>query len=429
MRLYCVGVSHRTAPLAVRESLAANSARDDVYASPALAAARHTHGVEGSILLSTCNRIELYFTAACPLAAEDARALFADTCEVAPRSIEDAAYLHGDEAALRHLLAVAAGLDSMVPGEVEILGQVGAARERAAQHGVVDPLLGAAFETAIRAGRRARDETPFGRRPASVASEAVRQLAERLPDPSASVIAVVGTGRMATAAAALLAARGVGDLRIVGRTSQRAERIAEATRGRATPWCELAETLNAADAAFCATAARHPVITGDLVTTMLTDRDPARPLFLVDLAVPRDVEPTVAAHPGVELLDLDRLQAGIAVNLDERRQAIPQVEAIIAEEIERFETRRRGIELRPVLAGLHAWGDEIRRQELARVLQRLGPVPPEVRQHLETLASALVAKFLDPPSRRLRTAPDAARSHQLGSALRELFDLPITHAE
>jgi glutamyl-tRNA reductase len=228
---------------------------------------------------------------------------------------------------------------------------------------------------------------------------------------------------MARAAAGALTAKGVGELWIVGRSQAHVHELASSVGARGAPWHALVETLRDVDAAISTTGAPHAVITRELVGAVLTLRAGRIPLVLIDIAVPRDIEPTVAGLPGVVLRDLDHLQAQVEVNLGERRREIPAVERIIAEEVAHFEDWQRGVLLRPVLTRLHAQAELVRRREVARAIARLGDPGVELRQHLESFSSRLVAQLLDGPSRRLRTASDVTRARELGGALRELFDL------
>lgn len=429
MPLVCVGLSHRTAPLAVRERLAlATGARHDVLSAPWLRDAAHDIGLGEVALLSTCNRTELYAAAPDPALRfqelpDGLAGLMARACAVPEDFARPFLYTRVSSGVVRHLCAVAAGIDSVVLGEAEVLGQVADAHEQSVQTGAAGPILDAAFRAAIRAGRRARAETGICRNPASIASEAIRLVREHRPGVLAERVVVVGTGRMGRAAADILHASGVRDLRIVGRTLETARVLARPLGARALPWHELAPALEDADVVIATTAAPHPVITRDLVAASLARRSAGGALLLADIAVPRDVEATVADLPGVEVLDLDHIQANIDAHLHERAREVPRVEVIIEEEAAQFEAWRHGAQLRPVLAGLHARAEAIRRHELERTLRRLGPVDPDTRRQLEAFSQALVAKLLDTPSRRLRSASDPGVSRAWAEAMRKLFDL------
>ena len=429
MPLLCVGLNHRSAPIDVRERLTLSSgAAAVVLAGDRDGESWRALGLGEVALLSTCNRTELYAAGTLPAGAragmsDEVLGFLARVCEVDPGAVAPFIYRKQGAEAIEHLCAVAAGLDSLVPGEVEVLGQVAEAHEQAVRCGAAGPVLTEAFRTAVRAGRRARAETAFGRRPASVASEGVAQIEARFGGLEGCRVAVVGTGRMARAAAAVLSAKGVRELRIVGRSQEHTRELAASFGGRGVAWHALISTLGEMDAVVSTTGAPHAVITRELVEAALGARPASAPLFLVDIAVPRDVEPSVAELPGVELRDLDHLQAQVEANIGERRLEIPRVERIIAEEVAAFAQWRRGAILRPVLAELHARSEAIRQREVARALDRSPRGGPEVRVQLEALSTALIAKLLDVPSRRLRAVSDEGRAQDLALALRELFDL------
>ena len=428
MPITCVGLSHRTASLAVRERLAFG--REE-----ALSALRRVHdpelqsaGIAELSLVSTCNRTELY------AAAPDSTFRFSDVpgllTEVLIRSrglgpdeVRPCLYSHTSTDAVRHLCRVAAGLDSMILGEAEVLGQVATAHEWAVQAGAAGPFLEAAFRTAVRAGRRARAETGICRNPMSAASEAVRLVREFASTGSA--VLIVGTGDLARLLGEVLRSKGFANLEVIGRTAEHAQDVVTAIGATARPWHELREALRDADVVLTSTAATHAVITQELVQSAMDGREPGRVLTFVDLAVPRDVEPLVGELPAVKVYNLDALQQRLNGNLADRRQEVPLVEAIIEEEMTLFQAWRHGAELRPVLAAMHNRGEAIRRQETARALRRLGGTDPEVRRQIEALSRALVAKLLHQPSARLRTEMDPTRSRLYVGAVRDLFGLDM----
>jgi glutamyl-tRNA reductase len=430
MPLVCVGLSHRTAPLAVREQMAlGHAARHTVLSASWLRAAARTAGLGEVALLSTCHRTELYAAAPDPglrfqTIPQGVGALLANACGVPHDFASPFLYARVSAGAVRHLCAVAAGLESVVIGESEVLGQVAEAHEESVKAGAAGPILDAAFRAAVRAGRRARAETGICRHPASVASEAVRLVQERRPGLASERLVVVGTGRMGRIAAERLHAAGATHVRVVGRTLQSARELAGPLGATPLPWHELAAAIHDADVVVASTAAPHPVITRELVLDALTGRAPERVLLLMDIAVPRDVESSVTELPGVEVLDLDHIQERVEAHREERAREVPRVEAIIEEEAALFEAWRHGAQLRPVLAGLHSRAEAIRREELERTLRRLGSLDPDTRRQIEALSHALVGKLLDAPSRRLRAATDPGQSEAWVDAMRVLFELP-----
>ncbi len=429
MPLVCVGIGHHTAPVAVRERLAFSAAEQEPFLVE-LAQQVAPLGLGEVALLSTCNRTELYAASrdiACRFRAvpEELGQVLARNRGVSLRQMEHHRYHRLETDAVRHLCRVAAGLESMVVGEAEILGQVSAAQHTAERGGTLGPILEAAFRAAVRAGRRARAETAIGREAASISSEAVR-LAEALglDLPSATAL-IVGTGKVSRLAAGALRRAGARELRIVSRTTASASALAQEWGGRPLPWHGLELALGEADLVLSGTGAPHAVITCDLITSVLARRSPRRRLLLLDLAVPRDVEPGVREFAGVEVYDLDDIQQRIAENLAGRRQEIPAVEAIIADELERFEEWRHGVALRPILAALATQGEAIRCRELERALTRLDPVSPAVRNQLEALSRTIVAKLLHSPLTRIRDESDPARRQVQVEVVRELFGLNL----
>lgn len=430
MPVFCLGVSHHTAPVALREALAYD--RDTVLRM--LGAWDRDQGWAAGIgevvLVSTCARTEAYFAArgpaerlpSLPPAAE--RFLFG-SLEAVPLDLSRHVYHHAGPAAVGHLCRVAAGLDSMVVGESEVLGQVVTAHGLAADAGTTGLILDAVFRAAIRAGRRARTETGIGRCAASIASEGVRLLEAELPPTADRTVLVVGTGAMARRVGELIARRSVVRPTIVGRTRRHAEEVSRAVGGVAAPWAELPDLLREADGVVCLTAAPGPVLTSTMVREALAARQKPTPLICLDLAMPRDVEPEVRALERVRLLDLDDLKARVEVNRQSREAERPRVEAIVEQEVTQFQAWLHGAEMRPVLAAMHARGEEIRRRELAHLLRRLPDADPGLREACDQLSRAIVAKLLHGPSARLRTETDPERCQHYASAVAQLFGLQL----
>lgn len=428
MPVLCVGLSHRTAPLPVRERLAFGREELRAALSPKQLGQLRSAGIAELCIVSTCNRTELYAAARSPRLRYSAVPEFLAEFLVRARGIEPdlvraSLYGHAGVAAIRHLCRVAAGLDSMILGEAEILGQLSAAHQRSAESGASGPILEAAFTTAIRAGRRARAETGIGRNPLSAASEAVRLVRECAP--ASAPILLVGTGEVARVLGQVLRSKGYGNLTVSGRTGERSAALAEAIGGRTRPWHELGAALREAEVVLTSTAAPHAVLTRELVQPALARREPGRWLTFVDLAVPRDVEPAVAELPGVRVHNLDTLQERLTGNLADRREQIPLVEAIIEEEVREFQAWRRGAEFKPVLAAMHARAEAIRQQEIERMARKLAGKDPDVRRQVEALSRALVSKLLHEPSVRLRNEADPARSRLYAGAIRDLFALEV----
>jgi glutamyl-tRNA reductase len=239
---------------------------------------------------------------------------------------------------------------------------------------------------------------------------------------------IVGTGKMGRVVGEAFHGRGGRRVAVISRTRQHAEELAQRWDAVALPWHELAAAVRAADVILSSTGAPHAVLTRELVEQAMGPRGDGRRRVIVDIAVPRDVEPAVGSLPGVSLYDIDDLQVRVAENLEHRGREVPAVEGIVDEELARFENWLQSWALRPVLSGMHARGEAIRQRELTRVLRRLGPVPPQVREQVELFSRALVRQLLDAPTRRLREASDPTQAQTYGTLARELFGLDDTGA-
>ncbi len=406
MPLACTGVNHRTASVALRERLALGP----------LAQHRVLHESRQDprapfrelAILSTCNRTEGY---AGPTAASDALLeLLSSIAGVSPASLLPHTYLETGVGAVRRLCRVAAGLDSMVLGESEIQSQVAAALRTAEEAGSAGPVLTAAFRAAAQAGRRARAETGIGHLPTSVSTEAIRLLRDVAGPLDPLSVLLVGTGKMGRLAGRMLR-RATARLTVISRTAAHARELAQHCDAEARGWHELADAIARADAIICSTGAPHAVVSNDLVRGAIGSGGARRRIF-VDIAVPRDVEPEVRTLEGCELYDLDALQQRLAGNLEARRHEIPAVEAIVEQEVERFDAWQRRQAVHPLLVEMRAQGEAIRQREVARALRRFGAASPEVAALLEAFSKSLVNKLLHEPTRRLSTVedPDMARA-------------------
>jgi glutamyl-tRNA reductase len=418
----CAGINHLTAPVALRERFALGlDGQRRLLHSQAAHDLRGRAGLSECIVLSTCNRTEVY---AAPQAdVPPVVDLLASIADLPASAIRPHVYSHPGAAAVHHLCRVAAGLDSMVLGESEILGQVATAFETAAHEGTVGPVLDAAFHTALRAGRRARTETAISRLPTSVSTEAVRLIADLAGPFTHLSILIIGTGKMGRLAGQALRSHGGGRLTVVSRTSAHAEALAGQWGAVALAWHDLPAAIAGADAVLCSTGAPHAVVTRELVERAIGPAGDGRRRVFVDIAMPRDVEPAVGHLPGVEVYDLDALQQRLQGNLELRRREIPAVERIVGEEVGRFETWRHGMSVRPLLTEMHARGETIRQREVQRLLRRLGDTSPELVAELEAFSQSLVNKLLHEPTRRLREASDPERARTYHDVTRQLFGL------
>ncbi len=427
--LLCFGVSHRNTPVGLRERVAfpPDAARESL-ARLARGDLPPCAGLAEVALLSTCNRMEVY---AVPRSgdveagdlAECALGFVRATRDVGPEDLRPYAVAHADRAAVEHLCRVASGLESMVLGEFQILGQVSAASDIAREAGTLGPHLEEAFRAAIRSGRRARAETEIARHPQSVPSAAVRLIEEARGPLEGRRILIVGSGEVARAAGLVLRKRGARDLLFVSRIEAHARELARTLDAEVLPWERLPEALGWAEVGVFSTSAPEPVVTADLLGRAGVGGE-GRRLLLVDLGVPRNVEPAAGALPGVRLIDIDRLQGSLNHHLASRLDEVPRVERIVAEELARFEERRREGELRPFFADVRRRIDAIRKRELDRALGDLGDLPPRARERIAHFSEALVRHILHAPTRRLRAEEDRTRSALYLRVARELLELP-----
>lgn len=419
MPVLAIGVSYRRADVELLERLAFT---DEDYPK-AYRRLRDAEAVSEAVILSTCNRVEVYANvAAYHSGFQDLKRFLSESREVSPDSFAEPLYSHYEAQAAEHLFSVAAGIDSIVVGEPQILTQVRQAFRRAGSEGATGPLVSALFRGAIRTGRRARSETAIASSPAEFVRVGAA-LAERAIGPlTGRPAAVVGAGAMASLAAAHLRDRGMSPIRILNRSAERAARLAERTGAEPARLEALGEVLGRADLVVSSTGAAGVVVGREPVEAALPNRA-GRPLFVLDLAVPRDVEPSVAALPGVALADLDDLKEELAARGGGSRAEVEAVRAIVAEEVGRFESWRRAARLAPLIQALKDRGDRAVAAELARLGPKLIGLSDREREAVEALARGVAAKLLHDPIVRLREAASAGEGAARAAA--ELFDLHI----
>jgi glutamyl-tRNA reductase len=395
MAVLCLGVSFRRAELDLLERMAFGE--DDL--SKAYRRAADDEAIGGCVILSTCNRVEAYAEVPAYHAGFLAlKRLLAESREIDPEELADPIFSHYERDAADHLFAVAAGLDSMVLGETQIAAQVRDALRRADAERTAAPELTGLFHSASRAGRRVRAETSLGAAPdaivalgADLAEEALGHLRDRS-------VAIVGAGQMASLAAKHLRRRGVGHVAVLNRSIDHARTLAGRVQGAALDLSALPRALADADLVVSATGAAGTVIGADAVR----DARAGRPLVLLDLAVPRDVESAAADVPGVHLIDIAALRGQI----DERDEAtatdISRAHEIVAEEVLRWVARRRADELAPLLKALRSRGDDVMQTEIARYASRLDDLTPDELDAVRSLARGIVAKLLHDPIAALK---------------------------
>lgn len=412
MRLSLVGVSHHRAPVELRERVAVD--RDG-----AAELARRLASSCEAIVLSTCNRTELYLASEqdVPLAERSVAALL-DLAGDAAAELEPVLYHLGADSAARHLFRVAAGLDSLVPGEGEILGQVRAAYEA----GATGPLLGRLFRQALHVGRRARVETAIGESAASVPAAAAALAQQVFGDLRGRRVLLVGAGKMSEATARNLVSRGAVVQAIANRGEERGEAVARRVGGRRIELDQLVPELSGADVVVSSTGSAGFVLAPAQAESVLRERR-GRPVLFVDLAVPRDVDPALAQVDGCFVYDIDDLEAVVEVSLQGRRGEAVRAERIVAAESERFREWQASLAVVPAIASLRARAEEIRAGELARAGTRLDRLPESERRLVESLTAQIVNKLLHLPTVRLKEAAVAADGVVYADVVRHLFGL------
>jgi glutamyl-tRNA reductase len=411
------------------------------------------HSLDGAedvsevVVLATCNRTEVYLVAERFHGAySQVRDFFGDLTFLPPDLFAESLYVHYDDQAVRHLFEVTAGLDSAVPGEHEILGQVRTAWDIARAEGTSRRGLNLLFRHALEVGKRARTETRIAHHVTSVSQAAVVMAGERLLDPTDDDVVskcagtraangltgrravVVGAGSMARGMASFLADAGVVELVIANRTESRAEALAltlvdQGATGavRGVGLDRLDVELVAADVVFCATDATEPVVSADQLLTAVADRSDA--LLVVDVGMPRDVDPAASQLDRVELLDMDDVAALTEANLAARRAEADAVHHIVDEELVRFAGIVSAREVAPVVTALREQAENVRRGELDRFAARLDGLSPEQRDAVEALTKGMLAKLLHSPTVQLKNSAGSSRGDRLADSVRDLFDL------
>jgi glutamyl-tRNA reductase len=422
VKLLVVGASYRTAPVATLERLAVGPA-DLTRVLGRLVAQPY---VSEAVLVSTCNRVEVYAAVSgFHGGLGDICAVLAEQADASPASLANHLYVHYDAAAVDHVFRVAAGLDSMVVGEAQILGQLRDAYHWAGGADSAGRLLHELMQQALRVGKRAHAETGIDRAGQSVVSAALDLAAAQfdggLPGRPALV---VGAGAMGALGVATLSRLGAGPLTVTNRGADRAVRLAESYGASAAPMAELTDVLSTVDIVVAATAATEPVLTREVVTRALADRDPGRgPLVLLDLAVPRDVADGVAELPGVEVIDIGRMAALLADGPAAADAAA--VERIVTGEVESFLTWLRGADVAPTVAALRGRAEDVVATELRRLAQRRPDLSEEQRAEVARTVHRVVQRLLHQPTVRVRQLAAEPGGDQYAALLRELFDLQV----
>ncbi len=416
MTLALIGVNHKTAPIELRERIAIS--REELPETTRALAA--VSGVAECMIVSTCNRVEILVALESPdidVASFLHRHFALDPALLAPHL-----YSHRDQEAVRHLFRVAASLDSMVVGEPQILGQVKEAFAVAHAAGTIGGQLEHLLQSTFAVAKKVRTETEIGSNSVSIASVAVELARKIFGSLQGRTVFLVGAGKMSELAARHLVQQGAGAILVTNRTQERAWRMAEAFAGKVIPFEELYEAASQADIVISSTGAPHPIFRREHGQAFLHRRR-NRPMFFIDIAVPRDVDPLMGKLEGIFVYDIDDLQQVAVAHLSERSREAEAAEALIAGEVERFHQRQLTVNVAPAIVALQRQAEEIRQAEFKRAQARLGPLSAEQIAAVEALTRGLVNKFLHPPMQALKQAArdnDAARLE----ALCETWSLP-----
>jgi glutamyl-tRNA reductase len=379
-----------------------------------------------AVLLSTCNRVELYFASETPEACpthHDAAAFLAEFHGLGVDAVFNQLFEHTGEDFVRHLFMVAASLDSMVVGEAQILGQVKQAYELATSASATGPLTNAAFQAALRLAKRVATETAIQQKRVSIPSVAVAEFAksifERFDDKR---VLLIGAGEMGEEALRYLVDEGARQIAIVNRSAERAADLAGRLAGEARPWSELAPLLVDADLVITATGATEPIMTLADFRPIVAERY-QRPLLILDLAIPRDFESQIEQLPGVYLYSIDHLQAACERNRRERELEWPRAERIVEDEMRRFMADLHHRATAPTIRRLKSRAEAVKTEELSRLLNKLGTSDPRMQAEIATAFDRLVNKLLHPPLESLRDEAERGAPHGLVEALKRLFRL------
>jgi glutamyl-tRNA reductase len=416
MTLALIGVNHKTAPIELRERIAIS--RDELPETTR--ALGEMPGVHECMIVSTCNRVEILAAVETP--ATDLIEFLHQRFGIAPAELAPHIYEHRDQEAVRHLFRMAASLDSMVVGEPQILGQVKEAFAVAKASGTIAGQLEHLLQSAFAAAKKARSETGIGSNSVSIASVAVDMARKIFGSLQGRTVFLVGAGKMSELAARHLIQQGASSVLVTNRTYERARRMAEEFEGPVTPQVvqfeQLLEAASSADIVISSTGAPHHIFRPEHGQSFLQKRR-NRPMFFIDIAVPRDVDPAMNKIDGIFVYDIDDLQQVAASHMEERSRQAVDAETLIDAEVQRFHARQRTVNVAPAIVALQRRGEEIRVAEIQRLHSRLGALSAEQLEAIEVLTRGLVNKFLHPPMQALKQAAREGDSAMLDAVCEE----------
>jgi glutamyl-tRNA reductase len=416
MNLQLIGVNHKTAPVEVRERLAISESR---LPEAVRRFAEHP-GIDEGMILCTCNRVEL--VAQTENGAADLRGFLRHYFQMEPGALEPHLYEYREKDAIRHLFRVTASLDSMIVGEPQILGQVKEAYATARAVGAVRSELDQLLTRAFAVAKRVRTETAVGSSAVSVASVAVELAKKIFGSLDGKHVYLVGAGKMSELAARHLMAHGAAAIFVANRTYERAQRLAAKFEGQAIRFEELYNTCDRADIVITSTGAPHAIFRREHGELFLSRRK-NRPMFFIDIAVPRDVDAGMNKLDGIFVYDIDDLQQAVSSHVADRQKEAERAEAIITIEVDRFQSRLQTLDVVPTIVSLQDHLETIRQAEIDRVRGRLGPLSPEQEMAVETLTRGIVNKIMHTPISTLKTAARESEATTVIDLVRRLFNL------
>ncbi len=425
MYILLAGLNHRTAPVEVREQFSVCGTKMD-YAYDYF---KSNEIVEGAVILTTCNRTEVYATARdIEKGMVVLRDFLADYSGIDYEHFRDYFYQPNCYDAILHLFQVASGLDSMIIGEPQILGQVKEAHQKAMDAGASDGVLNALFQKAIHVGKKVRTNTDIDRQQFSISHAAVELARDILGELTEKTVMIIGAGEMSELTTRYLMTNGVQSVIVSNRSYEKAVTMAEKFEGRAVRFDKLATELECADILISCTAAEHYVIREDNCRKVLEARN-GREIIMIDIAVPRDIAPELQDIDGVFIYDIDDLENVVDANYMERQKAVAEAEKLITEELAKFNEWLASLYVVPVITAIKSWGDSIKKNEINRALNRLGKVSEREEKIIESMANSIVNQLLHFPIVNLKEMACSEQGHLYAEVFKKFFALQTDYKE
>ncbi len=417
-----VGLNHRSASLEIREKMSFKSSE----MGKALQDLNKYPGIQGTVILSTCNRLEVYTMTANPeTGVNSIKRYLAQHGGLDEQETREFIYTYTSEEAIRHLFRVVSGLDSMVLGETQVLGQVADAYEEAGKAKVTNKVLNVLFQNALTIGKRVRSETLIDQHPVSISYTAVELAEQKFGELCGKSILILGAGEMSALTAKHLVAAGAATVLVSNRSYDRAVLLAREFSGQAIHFNQMDEFLAKVDIVISATASPHFVLMPERMRKVMEERA-GRPLLLIDIALPRDIHPDVRRLAGVSLYDIDDLQGVVDKHLHARELAAKQAEKIIEEETGQFLKWHNSLYVIPTIVALQEKAEQIKETQLKRALERLGGLTQKQEKAVRSLANSIVNQFLHIPITNLKELADTRQGHLYTETLQDLFELDVS---